>query len=96
MKSGSASDVKSVDVAGGWSFRGADVAEGLKLPGSRSCGRVETPRELPLRKVRASREPIRWKGEWSESRYGGREIGWRADSADGIRVPRADFASVFQ
>ena len=69
MKSSSASDVKSADTSEGWSFRGAAVAEGLKLPESRRCGRLELP----------------------ESRFGKRENGPRADTADGIRLLKSRF-----
>ena len=45
-----------------------------------------------LRKVRASREPIRRKGEWWKGRFGGRENGGGADSAGVLMLPRANTA----
>ena len=62
--------------------------ESLGLPtgkdaDGRSCGRVGTPKEHPLRKVEASGEPIRRKAKWSGSRFGGGENGTGADIAEG-------------
>ena len=89
------SELSSVRRCGGKNAPTSAIAEGWNFRGSRRCGCADewTARfqRLPTADQGYSRQPIRWRREWNWSRYGGREIGWRADTAEGTMVPGADF-----